>query len=72
MATKDADVQDERSWWTSSDDLEPLIGVPSVGAVPVPLPDTAADEPEPGIAPSQEDGEGNPEFEEPPWETPES
>ena len=45
---------EEREWWFSHDDLEPLIGVPSVNAVPVPLIDTADDEPEPGVAPEQE------------------
>ena len=45
---------DEHSWWHTHDDMEPLIGVPSVGAVPVPLVDTASDEPEPGVAPEQE------------------
>ena len=52
-ATRKAE-NDERDWWTSADDAEPLVGVPSVASVPVPLPDTAPDEPEPGIEPEQE------------------
>lgn len=53
--TKDLTEQDERQWWFEHDELEPLIGVPSVGAVPVPLIDTASDEPEPGLAIEQEE-----------------
>lgn len=46
---------DAQALWHERDDLEPLIGVPSVAAAPVPLPDTASYEPEPGLAPEQED-----------------
>ena len=45
---------DERAWRRTSDDLEPLVGVPSFGAAPAPLPDDVGEEPEPGIAPEQE------------------
>ena len=55
MAKEQVQLEDEeRQWWFTHDDLEPLIGVPSVNAVPVPLIDTADDEPEPGLAPEQE------------------
>ena len=45
---------EEREWWFSHDELEPLMGVPSVNVAPVPLIDTAGNEPEPGLAPEQE------------------
>jgi len=45
---------EEKQWWFDHDDVEPLIGVPTVGAAPVPLIDTADNEPEPGVAAEQE------------------
>jgi 4a-hydroxytetrahydrobiopterin dehydratase len=53
-------VEDEKQWWDHHDEAEPLIGVPSMSSavMPVPLPDTAPAEPEPGIEPAQEAGEG--------------
>lgn len=53
--TKELVAEDEQQWWFPHDELEPVIGVPSVSAAPVPLIDTAADEPEPGLAPEQEE-----------------
>lgn len=44
----------EKQWWHHEDDLEPLMGVPSMAAAPAPLPDTASNEPEPGVAPEQD------------------
>ena len=57
---------DERAWRQSHDDLEPLVGVPSFGAAPVPLPDDVGEEPEPGVAAEQEDAEEVVGFESPP------
>jgi hypothetical protein len=51
-ATRQLDAQ---ALWHERDHLEPLIGVPSVSAAPAPLPDTASYEPEPGLAPEQEE-----------------
>lgn len=53
MAKKTLEA-DEKQWWFDHDELEPVIGVPSVNVAPVPLIDTAQGEPEPGIAPEQE------------------
>jgi 4a-hydroxytetrahydrobiopterin dehydratase len=56
----DESVQDEKQWWERHDAAEPLMGVPSLssGVMPAPLPDTAPGEPEPGIEPAQEAGDG--------------
>jgi hypothetical protein len=45
----------ERQWWHPHDQDEPLMSVPTVNVAPVPLIDTADDEPEPGLAPEQEE-----------------
>jgi 4a-hydroxytetrahydrobiopterin dehydratase len=47
---------DESDWWRDSDTREPLMGVPATesGLMPIPLPDTAPREPEPGIEIEQE------------------
>jgi 4a-hydroxytetrahydrobiopterin dehydratase len=51
---------DERRWWDDSDKVEPFMGVPATnsGVMPIPLPDTAPDEPEPGVEGEQEGGAG--------------
>lgn len=61
-ADASADVpSEEREWWADQDRLEPLMGVPATtsGVMPAPLPDTAPDEPEPGIEAAQEGGAGD-------------
>lgn len=63
---------DEKQWGSTIDDVEPLMGVPSVATAPVPLPDIAPNEPEPGIETEQEDGRGRAEFEPPTFGKPES
>lgn len=52
---------DEAVWWQHPDTAEPVMGVPATtsGVMPVPLPDTASDEPEPGIELEQELGAGH-------------
>ena len=55
VMTKELVEEDERQWWFPHDELEPVIGVPTVNVAPVPLIDTAPDEPEPGLAPEQEE-----------------
>lgn len=52
----------ERSWWSDRDTAEPVMGVPATGAglMPIPLPDTAPREPEPGIGLEQEPRGGEP------------
>jgi 4a-hydroxytetrahydrobiopterin dehydratase len=47
---------DERTWWSHPDTAEPVMGVPATeaGLMPIPLPDIAPQEPEPGIEPEQE------------------
>jgi 4a-hydroxytetrahydrobiopterin dehydratase len=47
---------DERAWWSDHDAAEPLMGVPATeaGLMPIPLPDTAPREPEPGLEVEQE------------------
>jgi len=62
MSRRHADVNDEKQWRDASDSLEPLIGVPSVAAAPIQLPDTAPYEPEPGLEPEQEESTNLPEF----------
>jgi hypothetical protein len=56
MTHKHLDTE-EREWWLSHDADEPLMGVPTVNVVPVPLIATADDEPQPGLAPEQLDGD---------------
>jgi hypothetical protein len=61
-----AHVDDEKEWWHSGDRLEPLIGVPTVAGAPIPLIDAEPAQPEPGLAPEQEDAESLPGFDAPP------
>ena len=65
MRNSKAVENDEMSWWLSSDHDEPLVGVPSVSAAPVPLPDDVGDEPEPGVAVEQQDADELQGFEPP-------
>lgn len=53
---------DEQTWWRDRDLAEPVMGVPATegGLMPVPLPDTAPQEPEPGVEPEQEPRGGEP------------
>jgi len=53
---------DEQTWWHDRDRVEPVMGVPATeaGLMPVPLPDTAPQEPEPGVEAEQEPRGGEP------------
>jgi len=62
MSRRHADITDEKQWRDASDSLEPLIGVPSVAAVPVQLPATAPYEPEPGLELEQDESNDLPGF----------
>jgi hypothetical protein len=57
---KEQNENDESQWWRGHDEAEPVMGVPSVNVAPVPLIDTADDEPEPGLAVEQEERRSSP------------